>query len=278
MKKLFKLSAIIAAAAMMLISTSIVSCASDDDDNNGTDTSRETQLTITKTLKAASKAYISIKDGDIYTSSNNNVEIVYNGNQFVSAEEGDVNNGKYATITDNQEGIYNFTTSDGYAGTIVITSGTIGETDIHVAIVAKKINNNSVINTDTTSTDSSMVLDPYYDTNASGFHTMIAKLDSADAKYVIVDGRTAALYAAGHIKGAVNYNVTVQNAASDDAAFPAWLKTNYPIASGYYVLIYGCPFYYGPGRVSNRGYGKAHTYYLNGNYAAWVTAYPTEIE
>ena len=128
------------------------------------------------------------------------------------------------------------------------------------------------------SSDSDEELDPYYDVNASGFHTMIAKLDSAGAKYVIVDGRTAALYAAGHIKGAVNYYVTAQNTISDDAAFPAWLKANYPIASGYYVLIYGCPLYYGPGRVSNCGYGKAHTYYLNENYAAWVAAYPTEIE
>ena len=128
------------------------------------------------------------------------------------------------------------------------------------------------------SSSDSEELDPYIDVDASGFHTKIAKLDSAGAKYVIVDGRKAALYAAGHIKGAVNYEVTAQNTIDNNAAFPAWLKANYPIASGYYVLIYGCPSYYGPGRVSDCGYGRPHTYYLNGNYAAWVKAYPTEIE
>ena len=128
------------------------------------------------------------------------------------------------------------------------------------------------------SSDSDEDLNNFNAAFSTKFHSIIDTLKAKNYNYVIVDGRTKALDDAGHIKGAVNYNVTAQNTTSDDAAFPAWLKANYPIASGYYVLIYGCPSYYGPGRVSNCGYGKEHTYYLNGNYDAWVTAYPTEIE
>ena len=130
------------------------------------------------------------------------------------------------------------------------------------------------------SSDSDEELDPYYDVNASGFHTKIAKLDSAGAKYVIVDGRKAALYAAGHIKGAVNYEVTAQNTIDNNAEFPTWLNANYPIASGYYVLVYGCGSlsYAVGGRISKCGYGKAHTYYLNDSYDTWAKTYPNEIE
>ena len=128
------------------------------------------------------------------------------------------------------------------------------------------------------SSDSDEDLNNFNAAFSTKFHSIIDTLKAKNYNYVIVDGRTKALYDAGHIKGAVNYEVTAQNTIDNNAAFPAWLKANYPIASGYYVLIYGCPSYYGPGRVSNCGYGKAHTYYLNENYAAWVAAYPTEIE
>ena len=130
------------------------------------------------------------------------------------------------------------------------------------------------------SSDSDEDLNNFNAAFSTKFHSIIDTLKAKNYNYVIVDGRTKALYDAGHIKGAVNYEVTAQNTIDNNAAFPTWLNANYPIASGYYVLVYGCGSlsYAVGGRISKCGYGKAHTYYLNDSYDTWAKTYPNEIE
>ena len=130
------------------------------------------------------------------------------------------------------------------------------------------------------SSDSDEELNPFYDVDTAGFHKEILFLKNSGAKYVIVDGRGTDLYNLGHISGAQVYpdSVNAKNTETNSSAFPQWLQNNYPSNEKYYILVYGCPYLYGPGRISKCGYGKSHTFYLNGGYEAWKKAYPNEIE
>ena len=134
MKKNFSLSAIVAVLAMLMTSVSVSSCSSDDDDDSTTTTPTYTSFSGTMGGAAATAgSFLSIKDGEIYTSTASadklkDVEIVFNGTNFVtaasSANSTVSTNGNSATLTTNANGTIAYVTSTGYMGTICFTGAT----------------------------------------------------------------------------------------------------------------------------------------------------------
>ena len=92
-------------------------------------------------------SFLSIKDKKAYksseiTSTTNNVEIIFTGTEFKSATES-INanikgNGNSATIVE-AAGIYSFTTSTGYTGTLTITDGAANAASAVITVEAKRL-------------------------------------------------------------------------------------------------------------------------------------------
>lgn len=155
MKKIFRLSAMVAMVSMMATSVCVSSCSDDDDDEDSTVTPVEvyTKTFSGKVGGSESKegSFISVMDGKIYKLSDikddetkaKHVEIVFDGNKFVGANESvnDIvnSNGCAATVLKNSATEYAFTTKGGdngksYKGIITITEGTVGGASATVSI------------------------------------------------------------------------------------------------------------------------------------------------
>ncbi|MBQ4035132.1 MAG: hypothetical protein II623_06695 [Paludibacteraceae bacterium] len=158
MKKIFRLSAMVAMVSMMATSVCVSSCSDDDDDDDSTEIVNKDK-TETFTLQVGgtnSKNYgsfISIQNKKVYKMSeldeNSGVEIVFNGKQFVSAASADnplvSSTGLKAdltTVVADQE--FEFTTNGAekggksYSGTIKVTKGTMGSSDAEITITVTR--------------------------------------------------------------------------------------------------------------------------------------------
>lgn len=131
MKKIFRLSAIVAMLSMMATATVTTACSDDDDDENPVQT--DTIFTVSMGGKASSAgSYLSIKNCEVYTTSTlgshaKDVEIVFDGSNFKTAGESTnaqvSENGLSATIENVSPTSWSFTTSTGYMGSISIPAG-----------------------------------------------------------------------------------------------------------------------------------------------------------
>lgn len=144
MKKIFRLSAMVAMVSMMATSVCVSSCSDDDDDDDSTVVPVEVYTkTFTATVGGSSSSegsFISVQEGKVYKTSDltddNKVEIVFDGDKFFSASESKndkvANNGCAAAVTTVTKGKkYKFTTNGGengtsYSGIIEVVEGTIG--------------------------------------------------------------------------------------------------------------------------------------------------------
>lgn len=131
MKKLFRLSAMVAMVSMVATSTIATSCSDDDDDEPQVVLSKDTTFTVNMGGASSSAgSFLSVKDCQVYNKSeiakhSDNVEIVFDGFSFKSAEKSDnsiVNsNGQSATITQTGTLTYAYETSTGYKGSLTLT-------------------------------------------------------------------------------------------------------------------------------------------------------------
>ena len=157
MKKIFRLSAMVAMISMMATAVCVSSCSDDDEEDEPEPTPVVKGETFTLEVggsKSTKGSFISIQDKAVYTSSDitkglgENVEIVFNGKSFlpVSSSENETvkktakEKGITAVIEEqvpNKE--FNFTTNGGkdgksYSGTIVVTSGEMGTESATITI------------------------------------------------------------------------------------------------------------------------------------------------
>lgn len=130
MKKLFRLSAMVAIVSMMATATVATSC-SDDDDDDPVILLKDTTFTVTMGGELSnSPSFLSIKDAKAYkqsmvAASPENIEIVFNGTSFISAKDcmnSVVNtNGRSAVITQTSPLRFDYVTSTGFKGSLTLT-------------------------------------------------------------------------------------------------------------------------------------------------------------
>ena len=131
MKKLFRISAMVAMVSMVATSTIATSCSDDDDDDPQLVLPKDTTFTVNMGgANSTAGSFLSVKDCKVYNKSDvakhsDNVEIVFNGFGFKSAAESDnsiVNlNGQSAKISQTSPLTYSYETSTGYKGSLTLT-------------------------------------------------------------------------------------------------------------------------------------------------------------
>lgn len=157
MKKIFRLSAMVAMVSMMATSVCVSSCSDDDDDDDSTEiVNKDKTETFTLTVggsKAKAGSFISIQNKAVYTSSevtaDSGVEIVFDGKKFVGAQTSinpDVAstglNAQFTVVEQNKE--YNYTTNGAdfggksYSGTIKVTKGEMGSDESQITITVTR--------------------------------------------------------------------------------------------------------------------------------------------
>lgn len=130
MKKLFRISALVAIVSLMATATVATSCSDDDDDDPSVVLSGDTTFTVTMGGETSnSPSFLSVKDAKVYNKSKvaaspENVEIVFDGIAFKSAKESSnpvVNsNGRSATITKTGALTFTYETSTGFSGSLTL--------------------------------------------------------------------------------------------------------------------------------------------------------------
>lgn len=150
MKKLFRISAMVAMVSMVATSTIATSCSDDDDDDPQLVLPKDTTFTVNMGgTNSTAGSFLSVKDCKVYNKSDvskhsDNVEIVFNGFGFKSAEESDnsiVNsNGQSAKITQTSPMTFSYETSTGYKGTLTLADelGDAGANYVVTVIRQKK--------------------------------------------------------------------------------------------------------------------------------------------
>ena len=134
------------------------------------------------------------------------------------------------------------------------------------------------INSCCNSKDNQEELGPYNEVRtAQGFKELIT---NQGPEVQILDFRSEAEFAAGHIPGAKNFTATYQNTASDDASFCKDILNNFNKNKP--LLIYGGNNiqlkHVVPGRISRIGFNKVNTYILLGGFNAWKEKFPEAVE
>lgn len=147
MKKFFHFSAIVAMLSMMATATVATSCSDDDDDDAVV--TKDTVFTVNMggtSSKAGS--FLSVKNCAVYTTGDlasyaGDVEIVFNGSNFISADksanEAVASNGNTAEITNTSSTTWTYTTSTGFSGSITMVEEPGDPSATYVVTVARKL-------------------------------------------------------------------------------------------------------------------------------------------
>ncbi len=115
-------------------------------------------------------------------------------------------------------------------------------------------------------------LESYVKVEASAFKSRI----DATTNPQILDYRSAAEYAAGHISGAINIEGTNQSAEAENGPFRSAVRNAFSTAKTIYV--YGSKStnntlgFYLCGIISKMGWGESKTIHMINGYESWVAA------
>lgn len=133
----------------------------------------------------------------------------------------------------------------------------------------------AVCGTSCNSSDSDEDLDAYIKVDAAAFKARIESAGGFDAVQIL-DYRSAADFAKGHLPNAINIEGTNQNAKDENGEFRTAVKNQFSTSKT--IFVYGSKAtnntlgFYLSGIISKMGWGIAKTIHMTNGYESWVEA------